>query len=179
MRANKFCLPLFTLLITLTFFNGNLFAADYQHSVKVKDFSLDWQIDGETLAIRLSAQTNGWVGIGFNPETRMMGANIIIGYVKKGKVKISDEFGHKKLKHSKDTKLGGENNVTVVGGSEEGKTTTIEFTIPLNSGDQSDGSIDPTGDNIILLAYGSRDSFKIGHAFNETITLNLSTGVMK
>ena len=179
MYITKSCITFITIIATTLLFSVNAFATDYQHSITVEDITLDWKIDGETMAIKLSAKTNGWVGIGFNPESRMKGANIILGYVKKGEVKISDEFGHKKTMHKKDTKLGGENNVTLIKGSEEGKITTLEFTIPLNSSDSSDGSINPSGDNTVLLAYGERDSRRSGHAFNETITLNLATGVMK
>ncbi len=179
MYITKSCTTFVTILTTFLFFSVTAFAADYQHSITVEDMTLDWSIEGETLAIKIAAKTNGWVGIGFNPESRMKGANIVLGYVKDGKVKISDDFGHKKTMHKKDTKLGGENNVTLIKGNEEGKLTTLEFTIPLNSSDSSDGSLDPTGDNTVLLAYGKRDSMRSGDAFNETITLNLSTGVMK
>jgi hypothetical protein len=95
-------------------------------------------------------------------------------------VKVVDEFGTTNTGHKTDTKVGGTENVTVVGGSEESGVTTIEFVIPLNSGDAKDGVIDPAGDTVLLLAYGAgRDSFKSKHKFRTTMTVNLSTGATK
>jgi hypothetical protein len=110
----------------------------------------------------------------------MKDADIIIGYVKKGKVTISDEFGIAATQHKGDSKVGGQDNVTLVGGSEEGNVTTIEFSIPLNSGDEKDSALDPNGDTVVILAYGEgRDSFRVKHTFAETLTVNLSSGAVK
>lgn len=155
-------------------------SADYQHSLTVEKMTFDWSIEGDQLAVKLSAPTTGWVAVGFNPSSKMKDANIIIGYVKKGKVKIVDDFGTAATQHKDDTKVGGAENVTVVGGSEEGDTTTIEFSIPLNSGDEKDGVIDPNGDTTVILGYGpDRDSFRMKHDFNATIVVNLGTGAKK
>lgn len=155
-------------------------SAEYQHSMTVEKMTFDWSVDGENLAVKLSAPTKGWVAVGFNPTDQMKDANIIIGYVKKGKVKIVDDFGTGASLHKADTKIGGAANVTVVGGTEEGNTTTIEFSIPLNSGDDKDGVIDPSGDTTVILAYGpERDSFRMKHDFNATAVVNLSTGAKK
>ena len=166
-----------TLLICLLGTTSTALAADYQHSAKTAKMTFDWSINGDQLAVKLSAPTKGWVAIGFNPTKKMKDANIIIGYVKKGKVKILDEFGSAATQHKSDKKIGGTENVTVVGGSEDGNTTTIEFSIPLNSGDGKDTVIDPQTDTTIILAYGpERDSFKVKHKFSDTITVNLATG---
>lgn len=155
-------------------------AADYAHTVEAKKISFSWNVDGDNLAGKISGKTEGWVGVGFNPSEKMKDANFVVGYVKKGKVVIADEFGTTKTGHKKDTKVGGADNVTVVGGSEEGGVTTIEFVIPLNSGDEKDGAIDPAGDTVLLLAYGAgRDSFKSKHKFRTTMTVNLSSGAVK
>lgn len=170
----------FTLLVAISVtFVVSAYSADYQHSLTAEKVTFDWTVDGDNLAVKLSAPTEGWVAVGFNPVKRMQGANIVLGYVKKGKVKVFDEIGTKPIQHAKDDKQGGTDNVTLVGGSEEGGTTTIEFTIPLNSGDAQDGVIDPAGDTVVILAYGERDSRKMGHKNQATITVNLSTGATK
>lgn len=155
-------------------------SVEYQHSLTVEKMTFDWSVAGDQLAVKLSAPTTGWVAVGFNPSSKMKDANIIIGYVKDGKVKIEDDFGMAATQHKMDDKIGGTDNVTVVGGTEEGKTTTIEFSIPLNSGDEKDGVIDPAADTTVILGYGGdRDSFKMKHAFRDTIVVNLSTGAKK
>ncbi len=162
-------------LLTVTV--SGVYAADYEHEVKIKKIAFAWNIDGDTLAVKVSAQTKGWVGIGFNPSEKMKGADFVLGYVKEGEAKIIDEFGDGKTKHSSDKKLGGTMDTTLVAGTEKDGVTTIEFTMPLKSTDKYDTVFDVDGDVVVLLAYGSdRDSFKTRHKFRTAVTVNLATG---
>lgn len=180
MTVPKYASALLSLFICILFFNAQSFAADYQHSVTADKMNFDWSLQGDTLAIKLTAPTKGWVGVGFNPSKRMKDADFIVGYVKGGKVSIFDEFGTQATQHGKDTKKGGKNNVTIVGGTEQGNQTTLEFTIPVNSGDALDATLDPKGDTVVLLAYGpDRDSTRMKHTYHKTITVNLSNGSVK
>ncbi len=155
----------------------SLLATEYAHEFSDKKMSVAWSVTGDTLAVKMSASTEGWVGVGFNPTDQMKDANFVLGYVKKGKAKIIDEFGTEANKHSSDKKLGGSVDATLVAGIEEGGVTTIEFTMPLNSADKNDTKIDVNGETIILLAYGAgRDSFKSKHKYRATFKVNLSTG---
>lgn len=163
--------------IFLVMIAGNVVAQEYDHTAKVEDMTFSWKIVDKAIQIKLSGETTGWVGIGFNPSSQMKDAGIVIGYVKKGKVTIEDDFGDEERGHKKDDKLGGKNDITVIGGEEKGKTTTIEFSMPLNSGDKYDSAIDPNGETVVLLAYGgSRDSFRSKHKFRTSIKVNLATG---
>lgn len=158
----------------------NIQAAQYDHEVKDKRISFAWKVDGDNLAVKMSAQTDGWVGIGFNPIKEMKGGNFILGYVKDGKAEIVDEFGNEENNHSLDSKLGGTEDATLVGGTEEGGVTTIEFTMPLKSADKNDTAITVDGDTTVLLAYGGgRDSFKSKHQYRTELKVNLSTGASK
>ncbi len=161
----------------MIFFVTVVHGADYSHEVKVKKISFSWRVDGDRLAVRLSAKTTGWVGIGFNPSEEMKDANFILGYVKKGKVKLTDDFGVGETRHSPDKKLGGGMDAVLVGGTEDGGVTTIEFTIPLQSTDKYDSKIEVEGDTVVLLAYGpGRDSFRTRHQFRKALKINLATG---
>ncbi len=162
-----------TLLATVT----HIHAAEYAHEVKDKKIAFAWTVDGDKLAVKLTAETEGWVGIGFNPVAEMKGANFILGYVKNGKVELDDDFGTDENSHKSDTKLDGTSDVTLVGGSEADGVTTIEFTIPLASADKNDTKIDVNGDTTVLLAYGAgRDSFLPKHKYRTALKVNLSTG---
>lgn len=180
MKLRKIQIAIVVMNLLLVGSVASVFAVDYAHEVKAKDMTFAWTVDGDKLAVKVAAPTEGWVGVGFNPSDAMKGANIIIGYVKKGKVKILDEFGERETAHAPDTKLGGSDDVVVVGGSEEGGTTTLEFAIPLDSGDKSDSAIVVDGDTKVILAYGvGRDSFRPRHKFRTAIVVNLTTGAMK
>ncbi len=152
-------------------------AGQYDYEVKDKKITFAWKVDGDKLAVKLAAETDGWVGIGFNPTKGMKDANYILAYVKDGETKIIDDFGDSETSHSPDDKLGGTSDVTLVGGTETGGMTIVEFTIPMKSADKNDGNINVSGDTIVLLAYGSgRDSFKTKHTHRTALKVNLGTG---
>lgn len=159
---------------------SNVIAADYAHELVDQKITFSWTVNGDNLAVKLAAETDGWVGIGFNPTEQMAGANFILGYVKNGEAQVIDDFGYDENRHKSDTKLDGTTDVTLVSGTEAGGITTIEFTLPLDSGDKNDSKIDVNGDTKILLAYGAgRDSFLSKHKYRSTHTVNLTTGVFK
>lgn len=152
-------------------------ATEYKHEMTDKKMSFAWTVDGDNLAVKLTAETDGWVGIGFNPTEKMAGANFILGYVKEGEAKIVDEFGTEETKHKSDKKLEGAADAVLVGGTEVDGVTTIEFTMPLDSGDKNDTKIDVKGDTTVLLGYGAgRDSFRSKHKYRSTFIVNLTTG---
>ncbi len=176
MRGSKIAGTILALVFILTG-SFQLYAQDYAHEAKAKNISFNWKIEGSELMVKISAKTTGWVGIGFNPSTQMKDANFIVGYVKSGKPSITDDFGHGERTHKADEKLGGANNATLIGGTEEGGVTSIEFSIPLNSGDKTDSVINPNGKTVVLLAYGGkRDSFKSKHKYRTSIEVNLTSG---
>ena len=149
----------------------------FDHQLNTNDISFQWTIDKNTINIELSAKTKGWVGIGFNPSHKMKDANFILGYVKNGKVTITDHYGTTAHQHQFDKKLGGEENISNMWGEEADGRTTIRFTIPLDSGDETDQVISPDEETTVLLAYGSgRDSFRTRHKFRTVLKVNLTSG---
>ncbi len=173
---------LFSLVVVLVCIVGvnSVQSASYDNEMEAKGVTFAWKVDGDTLHAKVSAKTKGWVAVGFNPSSKMKDANYIIGYVKDGKPEVADHFGDKSTGHSPDEDLGGTSDVTLVGGSEEGGMTTIEFTIPVNSGDKYDSALTVDGDTVVLLAFGpDRDSLKPRHKNKITKTVNLSTGAVK
>ena len=169
-------------IMALMFFSIplSLSAMEYQHKLEVKDMQFSWTIEGDQIHVRLSAKTTGWVGIGFDPEKAMLGANIIIGAVKKGRFKIEDHYADRKRGHSNDEKLGGTNNILNPSGTEQDGVTTISFSLLLNTGGKYDKPINPKGTTRIMLAYGSgKDSFKNHHPYRTIYEINLSSGENK
>jgi len=158
----------------------SLCAMEYQHKLEVKNMQFSWTIEGDLIHVLLQAKTTGWVAIGFDPENAMQGANIIIGAVKDGKVKIEDHYGDRKRGHSSDAKLGGKNDVLNPDGSEVDGMTTLSFTLPVKTDDAYDKPINPEGFGRIMLAYGKgKDSFKTRHPYRTVYDINYATGENK
>ena len=148
----------------------------YTYRLDLEDLRFYWSVEADSLKIKLSADTEGWVGVGFNPSEMMMGASFIIGYVKDGVVKVEDHHGHASRLHRLDVDMGGSDDFSDAGGSEKKGRTEITFRVPLKSADSLDKQINATGDTKVLLAYGRTDRLVQQHVFRVRSVINFTTG---
>jgi len=123
--------------------------------VRRENVIFEWKIQDDRMHIKLTAPTTGWVAVGFEPMYMMKNANLILGCVTDGEVKVSDEFGTGYVAHEPDTGLGGREDTADVEGWEKDGKTHISFTIPLDSGDEYDKKLQAGVEINILLAYGA------------------------
>jgi len=149
-------------------------AGDWK-SASAAGVDLEWRVDGEDLALRVSAGTTGWVAAGFDPETGMDFANLIIGYVDGSGAHVDDHWGTEPDQHVSDLSLGGLYNILQSDGSEEGGTTEIEVLIPLDSGDVFDKPLSPGSTYTVLLARGpdDADNYSTKHVAAGTVTVEI------
>lgn len=147
---------------------GALFAQSPWQSVTVADVTFEYRVlaDGTTLEGKLTGETTGWVAVGFNPTSVMRNANIIIGYVSGTTAQIRDDWGNSNTSHVSDVSMGGSSNVTLIQGTEAAGVTMLNFTIPLNSGDQYDQALAVNQSYPIILARGANgaDNYTGMHA---------------
>ena len=150
----------------------------YSHGFAVGDLRFLWTLKGDSIDVKLAAPTNGWIGVGFNPDVpeNMKGANFLIGYVKGGEAQVFDHYGTETKKHKEDKKIEGSTDVSNVSGSEQDGQTVLEFSVPLDSGDAKDRPVSAQGETTVLLAYGRSDSIVLKHRFRAILKVNLSTG---
>ena len=146
--------------------DGVVGEGEYPHMVEAAGVTFYWANDGENLHAAMAAETSGWVSVGFDPESRMQGANYVFGYVRDGQAFVADMFGTRPAgsgSHPPDEELGGSNDVLEYAGREEGGVTVIEFKIPLDSGDAYDKPLSAGASYTIIVARGSRDDFDASH----------------
>jgi len=105
--------------------DGVISAGEYSHMTEVVGVKVYWYNEAKELHVGLVSPGKGFVAIGFDPEQRMMGANIILTTVKDGKVETWDDFGVAETSHSPDTSLGGRDNVLKAAGTESDKGTVV------------------------------------------------------
>jgi hypothetical protein len=147
--------------------DGSIEEGEYAHQVEAAGVTFHWSNDAEYLYGALSAQTEGWVSVAFDPEARMQGANFVFGYVKEGQAFVEDMYGIRPAgpgSHPSDEQLGGSHDIPEYGGLEEGSVTAIEFKIPLDSGDEYDKPLRSGSSYTVLLAVGSSDDLDSYHA---------------
>lgn len=145
------------------------------HSAQSSGIALEWKVDGDDLVVRLTAPSTGWIAVGFDPESGMRNANIIIGYVDDDGAHLRDDFGTSQSSHMSDLSLGGFDDVTHEDGYEEGDETQIEFVTPLDSEDIYDKPLSEGLTYTVLLAYGEdgADDFESQHALSTSIEIEI------
>jgi len=124
-------------------------------------YTLAWKITGHRIYIAMSAQTTGWVAVGFDPIVVADNADLVFGWVDDwGKVFIVDAHSQGAYgPYPPDAKLGGTNDILNYAGSEHEGMSTLEFSRYLDTGDDHDSAILPRGGNKIIWMYGSVDDY--------------------
>ncbi len=141
----------------------------------VSDITLMWKTNNaeDSLLVKVSATTVGWVAVGFDPTVGMQDANIIIGYVVNDTAYVRDDVGTGLHSHAPDTTLGGTNDVADIAGTEDGGITEISFTIPLDSGDLQDQVLVVGESYVVILAWGTDDDFDALHTVRVTTEIDI------
>jgi hypothetical protein len=143
------------------------------------NFVLHWKIDTDTILMAMVGKTSGWVTIGFDPDNRMQGADMIFGWVTgAGVARVVDAYATGPTgPHPKDTDQGGTSDVLCFGGSESGGKTIIEFKRLLSTDDKKrDKPIPTNGELTIIWALGPDDDFDSQHSERGAGTINFATG---
>jgi len=144
-------------------------------TVTSQGITLEWRDMGDSLEVVLTAPTTGWVGVGFDPASQMEGANYLLGYVEDNVAEMRDDWGTGSFSHASDESLGGTSDLTVDGGSESEGETTLEFTIPLDSGDDYDKPLTPGETYTVILASGAdgADDFVSAHQVATSVSIEI------
>lgn len=147
--------------------DGEINLGEYAHKAASGPLTVYWRNDGTYLYLALQARTVGWLSIGFDPDRTHIGADIIIGAVSNGTVTILDSYGtsERGTFHTPDVNLGGDYSITASGGSQESGVTTLEFQIPLNSGDKYDKALAAGATVPVILAVGTTSDLASMHSF--------------
>jgi hypothetical protein len=151
-------------------------SADGYKSVTLIDMDIEWRVTEDTkLEVIVTGPTTGWVAVGFRSSgtSGMSGSNIIMGYVDgSGDLQIADFSASSNSTPSQD----GQNDLTETSGEESGSSTTIRFTIPLNSGDSNDTALTEGSSFIMLAAYGNNgeDNFTAQHSSSKRVLQTIS-----
>ena len=151
------------------------FGAGEWRSASAAGVTLEWRVDGENLALRLSASTSGWVAVGFDPEAGMEFANIVIGYVDAGGVHVRDDWGTGESSHQSDVSLGGSADILDSDGTQSGGITTVEALIPMDSPDIFDKELVAGSTYTVILARGpdGSDNFTSAHQSAGSVTIEI------
>ncbi len=154
------------------YLDGFIEASEYRNEIGDAETGMTvyWQNDRSTLYVGLVAPGTGWLSIGFGPENRMQGADIIIASITDGALTIEDHYGNAPTSHRKDNV----DHIIQAAGSETDGESILEFAIPLDSGDDQDKALDPGSEVTIILGFHrSNDGLTARHSERSTTSLLL------
>ena len=123
------------------------------------------RLDNSVLSVAVEAPTNGWVAAGFG-SLRMDGAYIVMGYVKKDGPHISQVEGSGHRLKEPAAVL-----VSQWAAVEEGDTTVLEFSVPVES-----LKTKTSGNGIaidMIMSYSNTDVTWMKHSYRTSFTLEL------
>lgn len=125
--------------------------------IESEGMRVEWVVEGSNLRCRMSAPSLGWLRVGFNTVRAQHLSNMIVGWVDATGAHVEDRFATDPPYIEPDLQLGGRSDVTLVSGSEADGRTTVEFTIPLDSGDSYDLALSAGQTIYLVLSYGPGD----------------------
>jgi hypothetical protein len=143
--------------------DGLIYAREYRHWLYEPNtgISFFWQNDATTLYVGLISPGTGWVSVGLGGHGDRAGTSTVIGCVRNGKVVLEDRYGALGSQRRRDR----EPRFLAAGGTELCGETTLEFAIPLASGDREIADLVPGGTiGVTLARHGTKDDFTVEQA---------------
>ncbi len=154
--------------------DGQITEGEYinHYIAEASGMQLHWTIEADFIYFGLSAPTQGWLAIGWDPTGAIMeGEDLLIGYIRDKELFLQDYYANSSVNHANDVSLGGRDDVLEASGSEAAGPplqTTIEFRRKLETGDPFDRPITP-GPHVVQLAYAPNDDFITYHGEKRTV----------
>lgn len=158
--------------------DGQIQDDEYQNHYRDTKINMDiyWTLNEENIYMAMRSHAKGWMGIGIAPTGSLMqGADIILGYMKDGKLFIQDNFANSAVNHAPDTALGGKNDILESAGSESDKGMVIEFRRKLNTEDSFDRAL-TDNEYKVQLAYSDTDDLTSYHPAKSIAYINFFSG---
>jgi len=155
--------------------DGAVAEGEYPNTTSVGDMQMWWHNDGESLTMAVQGPTEGWIGVGLDPDASMQGADFKLAAVENGEARVTDAWGMQPTgpNHPPDTELGGTDDIAESAVVTEDGVTRFEFRIPLDSGDQYDKPLEPGGTYPIIVAHASSDDYTAYHSFRQSAEITL------
>ncbi len=146
---------------------------DTQQEVTRNGMKVLWQIIGDSLYVKMSAPTQGWVAIGFHTKPGLAGTQLIMASVSGAEVTLSDRFILAPGDHRAITELGGQSALRLISGKETRDSTDIAFMLPLAAVDQWHHDLIIGQSYHMLMAFSREDDFLHHSMMRTSIVISL------
>ncbi|HIP99934.1 TPA: hypothetical protein EYH33_05295 [Candidatus Bipolaricaulota bacterium] len=137
--------------------DGAVGEGEYPHAAKAAGVEFYFLNGTVILFGALRAPGTGWVAVGFDPDFRMQGADMVFAWVDDDGATVEDHYGSGPTSHRRDEI----SHILLAAGGEAEGVTTVEFVKPLSSGDPEDKPLERGKTYTVILAYHrSYDGFR-------------------
>ena len=125
----------------------------------IDGMKVTWYRDEADWVFEATAQTEGWVAVGFNTRNDIVGSNLIMGAVSAEVPRLADHFVVGIGDHQSVAQLGGTPQVNLLEASEKEGQTMIRIRLAADAHDEFHHDL-RSGESIyLILAYSVDDDF--------------------
>lgn len=143
--------------------DGSISENEYAGHQTIGDLEVYTRLEGDTIMFGLTADTQGYLSLGIDPDGSMRDVDMIMCAVVDGKVVVGDLCGSgKHFPHPFDIDSGGKNDLADISGSRKDLTAVFEFKRKLDTGDGRDKAL-IIGENRVVWAVGLKNDFAAPH----------------
>tara|TARA_R110000850_G_scaffold84412_3_gene181173 strand:+ start:318 stop:830 length:513 start_codon:yes stop_codon:yes gene_type:complete len=145
----------------------------WPNTIQKNGMTVNWKHQGDRVFFEMSAPTNGWVAIGLNPDEGITGTYLLMGRVVNGKAELVEHYTIAPGNYQPIESLGGEIAVKDIDGEETGNSTTIRFSLPVETGSKYQTPLTQSLEYNMLIAFSRDDDFKHHSMMRTSISIKL------
>lgn len=131
-----------------------------EKSIFKNKMDVEWSYAKERVHFKISAPSNGWLAIGFNPKPGLTGSYLIMARIKNGEAEVVEHYTLSPGNYKSLESLGEKNLVKNQKGKESKNFTEIEFSLPENSKTKYRYDLNSGHEYNLIMAFSLEDDFK-------------------
>jgi hypothetical protein len=143
--------------------DGKISDNEYASHQTIGDLEVYTRLAGDSVMFGLTANTQGYLSLGIDPDGSMRDVDMIMCSVIDGVAVVGDLCGSgKHWPHPADMDSGGKMDITDISGNRKDLTAVFEFKRKLDTGDSRDKTL-KIGENMVVWAVGLYNDFATPH----------------
>lgn len=130
-----------------------------EETLNIGGMTFSYELNEDSIEIKLTAPTNGWIGVGFNNRDNIVKSDLLLFNVVSAQPNALDMYVVGFGNPREDSKLGGSHSIKILDSQETIDKTYVHFIIPMKSNDRYDFQHEIDQDFWLILAYSTHDDF--------------------
>jgi len=137
------------------------------------NMTVKWEIEQGLIYFEMEAITDGWVAVGFNENSSLIGTYLLMGRVKDGKPEIVEHYTSKPGSYKPIIQYGIASQIKFISGTEAGNFTKLKFSIPVAAASKYHKELLTDSKWTLLMAYSLDDDFQHHSIMRTSVDIKL------